>query len=95
MLSESHPRDYQTVACTKHRLQASAALAGSRQVDTLIGNKHKLQADGLHYFDNHLHTHAGGHLNPAITLGFLLGRKITAQRALFYWAAQASTGPSS
>ena len=32
--------------------------------------------------------HAGGHLNPAITLGNLIARKITAQRALFYWGAQ-------
>ena len=31
---------------------------------------------------------AGGHLNPAITLAFLLARKITAQRALCYWGAQ-------
>lgn len=33
-------------------------------------------------------TRAGGHLNPAITLGNLIARKITAQRALFYWGAQ-------
>lgn len=32
--------------------------------------------------------YAGGHLNPAITLGNLIARKITAQRALFYWGAQ-------
>lgn len=31
---------------------------------------------------------AGGHLNPAITLGFLVARKITAQRAFCYWGAQ-------
>jgi Major intrinsic protein len=31
---------------------------------------------------------AGGHLNPAVTLGFLIARKISLQRAFCYWIAQ-------
>jgi aquaporin Z len=31
---------------------------------------------------------SGCHINPAVTLGFLLGRKITAAQAVYYWAAQ-------
>lgn len=31
---------------------------------------------------------SGCHINPAVTLGFLLGRKITSAQALYYWAAQ-------
>jgi glycerol uptake facilitator-like aquaporin len=31
---------------------------------------------------------AGGHLNPAITMGCLCTKKVTAQRAVCYWAAQ-------
>jgi len=30
----------------------------------------------------------GGHLNPAITLGLLVAKKVTLMRALFYWGAQ-------
>lgn len=33
-------------------------------------------------------TFSGGHLNPAVTLGLLLGKKVTLMRAAFYWAAQ-------
>lgn len=33
---------------------------------------------------------AGGHLNPAVTFGFLVARKITLQRAACYWVAQVS-----
>ena len=31
---------------------------------------------------------SGGHLNPAVTLGILLGRQITFPQALAYWGAQ-------
>ena len=31
---------------------------------------------------------AGGHLNPAITMGCLCTKKVTAQRAVCYWVAQ-------
>src|SRR4051794_29835751 len=31
---------------------------------------------------------SGCHINPAVTLGFLLSRKITAAQAVFYWVAQ-------
>jgi MIP family channel proteins len=31
---------------------------------------------------------SGGHLNPAVTMGFLIARKITLQRAFCYWIAQ-------
>jgi MIP family channel proteins len=31
---------------------------------------------------------SGGQLNPAVTLGLLLGGKMTARDSLFYWAAQ-------
>jgi aquaporin TIP len=31
---------------------------------------------------------SGGHVNPAITFGALLGGRITLVRALFYWVAQ-------
>lgn len=31
---------------------------------------------------------AGGHLNPAVTLGFLIAKKISLQRAFCYWIAQ-------
>lgn len=31
---------------------------------------------------------SGGHLNPAVTLGFLITRKISVVRAIFYWVAQ-------
>jgi aquaporin TIP len=31
---------------------------------------------------------SGGHVNPAITFGALLGGRITLIRALFYWIAQ-------
>jgi MIP family channel proteins len=31
---------------------------------------------------------SGGHLNPAVTLGFLIARKISLQRAFCYWIAQ-------
>ncbi len=31
---------------------------------------------------------SGCHINPAVTLGFLLSRTITVTQALFYWAAQ-------
>ena len=41
-----------------------------------------------HQTEQNSATCAGGHLNPAITLAFLLARKITAQRALCYWGAQ-------
>lgn len=30
----------------------------------------------------------GGHLNPAVTLGFLLSKKVTLMRAVGYWGAQ-------
>jgi glycerol uptake facilitator-like aquaporin len=33
-------------------------------------------------------TPAGGHLNPAITMGCLCTKKVTAQRAVCYWVAQ-------
>jgi glycerol uptake facilitator-like aquaporin len=31
---------------------------------------------------------SGGHLNPAVTLAFLIANKITVQRAAFYVVAQ-------
>ena len=31
---------------------------------------------------------SGAHVNPAVTLGLLLGRQITIDRAVFYWVAQ-------
>src|SRR5438445_12434445 len=31
---------------------------------------------------------SGGHLNPAVTFGVLIGSKITARRAVAYWIAQ-------
>jgi hypothetical protein len=31
---------------------------------------------------------SGCHINPAVTLGFWLSRKITVARAVWYWAAQ-------
>jgi aquaporin Z len=31
---------------------------------------------------------SGCHINPAVTLGFLLGRKITVVQSLYYWVAQ-------
>jgi aquaporin Z len=31
---------------------------------------------------------SGCHINPAVTLGFLLGRRITAVQAVYYWVAQ-------
>src|SRR6187455_820995 len=31
---------------------------------------------------------SGGHLNPAVTFGLLVGRKIEAKRAAAYWIAQ-------
>lgn len=31
---------------------------------------------------------SGGHLNPAVTAGFLMTRKISIVRAIFYWVAQ-------
>src|SRR5437016_633155 len=31
---------------------------------------------------------SGGHLNPAVTFGLLLGSKITVQRSVAYWLAQ-------
>lgn len=31
---------------------------------------------------------SGGHINPAVTFGVLLGGRITIIRALFYWVAQ-------
>ena len=30
----------------------------------------------------------GGHLNPAVTLAFLVSKKLTLQRAVCYWIAQ-------
>lgn len=35
---------------------------------------------------------SGCHINPAVTLGFLLGRKIEAGRAIQYWVAQLAGG---
>ncbi|KAK9829737.1 hypothetical protein WJX72_007578 [[Myrmecia] bisecta] len=35
---------------------------------------------------------SGGHLNPAITLGFLITKKVTLLRAVLYWAAQITGG---
>ncbi len=31
---------------------------------------------------------SGAHVNPAVTLGLLVGRQITVDRAIFYWVAQ-------
>src|SRR6185503_231187 len=31
---------------------------------------------------------SGGHLNPAVTFGLLIGGKISVQRSLGYWVAQ-------
>lgn len=31
---------------------------------------------------------SGAHVNPAVTLGLLVGRQITLDRAIFYWVAQ-------
>lgn len=31
---------------------------------------------------------SGAHFNPAVTLGLLVGRQITVDRAIFYWVAQ-------
>ncbi len=33
-------------------------------------------------------TFSGGHLNPAVTLGLLVAKKISLLRAVLYWAAQ-------
>jgi hypothetical protein len=34
------------------------------------------------------HTHAGGHINPAVTFGLFVGRKLSLVRTLLYIAAQ-------
>jgi MIP family channel proteins len=31
---------------------------------------------------------SGAHVNPAVTLGLLVGRQITVERAVYYWVAQ-------
>ncbi|MPY94773.1 MAG: aquaporin [Acidimicrobiia bacterium] len=31
---------------------------------------------------------SGCHINPAVTLGFLLSRKLTVEKAIYYWVAQ-------
>jgi aquaporin TIP len=31
---------------------------------------------------------SGGHVNPAVTFGLLVGRRISFARAVLYWAAQ-------
>jgi len=35
---------------------------------------------------------SGAHVNPAVTLGLLVGGKISAQKAVFYWIAQFAGG---
>jgi aquaporin Z len=40
---------------------------------------------GMAYTIGHI---SGCHINPAVTLGFLLSRKLTALQALYYWVAQ-------
>jgi glycerol uptake facilitator-like aquaporin len=31
---------------------------------------------------------SGGHMNPAVTLGLLLGKRVSLMRAVAYWIAQ-------
>lgn len=40
---------------------------------------------GMAYTIGHV---SGCHINPAVTLGFLLGRKVTTVQAVYYWVAQ-------
>src|SRR5215470_14223694 len=44
---------------------------------------------GMAYTIGHV---SGCHINPAVTLGFLLSRKITATNAATYWVAQLAGG---
>ena len=44
---------------------------------------------GMAYTIGHV---SGCHINPAVTLGFLLSRKITASNAVTYWVAQLAGG---
>ncbi|URE23021.1 hypothetical protein MUK42_18238 [Musa troglodytarum] len=48
-------------------------------VATVIGYKHQSDPDAAH---------AGGHINPAVTLGLFLARKVSLVRALLYMVAQ-------
>jgi aquaporin Z len=40
---------------------------------------------GMAYTIGHV---SGCHINPAVTLGFLLGRKVTTVQAVYYWVSQ-------
>src|SRR5262245_36291615 len=44
---------------------------------------------GMAYTIGHV---SGCHINPAVTLGFVLSRKITASNAVIYWVAQLAGG---
>ena len=46
---------------------------------------------GMAYTIGHV---SGCHINPAVTLGFLVSRKINAMQAAYYWVLNSSVPPS-
>lgn len=63
----------------------AGSVAGHQTGSVLPALAHGLTLIGIIYAYGHW---SGAHVNPAVTAGLLVGRKITIQRAAYYWVAQ-------